>query len=99
MMEGILTVKADDVTEGKCYSSVIKGKPAVIRVIEVKVFGETITTNPGLPGEDKTETKSRMVKWEYRFSFPPNDRWKRGTRVTPMRDFLMALKEEVDCGD
>jgi hypothetical protein len=92
-----MPVKADDVRPGKCYSATIQKKKAIVRVIEVAGADVKITENAGKPGQATTVHKARRVKWEYQFAIPPNGRWRPGTRILPMRDFLMGIEEEVSC--
>jgi hypothetical protein len=94
---GQMPVKPEDVKEGKCYSTKIKGRSAIIRVIAIKELTTEFTELAGTPNARTTVRNPKRVKWEYRFMVPPKDRWKQGNNVATMRDFLMAIEKEVDC--
>ena len=94
-----MPVEFDDVQEGKCFTTTIKEKAAIIKVLEVvrtEVRTQT-TENPGAPGQSTNVNSFRYIRWAYRFTFPPSPNWITHHELTPIRVFVSGLGKEVSC--
>ncbi len=92
-----MPVNVEDVQEGKCYATTIKGKPAIARVVQI-IAGEIRSQEAvGTVNEKEHVQRVRRIRWEYRFAFPPNSRWIPGNHVLSIREFVAPLDKEVSC--
>jgi len=57
-----VSIKADDIEIGKCYTTTMQSKPSIVKVIDIAGTAVEITENAGRPGASTTVQKNRHVK-------------------------------------